>query len=164
MVRLFTRIQQNSNKCLLLTFLGFSACICAVAESENSADPIKVNNSRDIAFKKDPVLIYREAGANEEQEGKIRQLAKDYEKTALVRIERLRNLSKQLRELSYETALDEQKILTLQNEINELQSGLNTERIKLMVKIRSQLSPEQNEKLVEIMKEREKQDQPQRGL
>lgn len=131
------------------------------SEKDPSTEKLSTEKS---AGKKDPVLIYRDAGASEEQESKIRSIAQDYEKVARVRVERLRNLSKQLRELSYQPAIDEQKVLTLQTEINELQSNLNTERIKLMVKIRSVLSLEQNEKLVEIMKEREKQDPNPRGI
>lgn len=114
--------------------------------------------------KKDPVLIYREAGASEEQESKIRQIAQEFEQVAKVRVERLKNLSKQLREMSFQPAIDESKALSVQNDINELQAALNTERIKLMLKIRSVLSAEQNEKLVSIMRDREKQDPCPRGL
>ena len=114
--------------------------------------------------KKDPVLIYREAGASEEQELKIRQIAHEFEQVAKVKVERLRNLSKQLREMSFQSAIDETKALSVQSEINELQATLNTERIKLMLKIRAVLSPEQNEKLVTLMREREKQDPNPRGL
>lgn len=117
-----------------------------------------------IEVKKDPVLIYREAGASEEQESKIRQIAQEFEQVAKVRVERLKNLSKQLREMSFQPAIDETKALSVQNDINELQANLNTERIKLMVKIRSVLSPEQNEKLVTLMREREKQEPAPRGL
>lgn len=114
--------------------------------------------------KKDPVLIYREAGASEEQESKIRQIAQEFEHVAKVRVERLKNLSKQLREMSFQPSIDETKALAMQNDINELQATLNTERIKLMLKIRAVLSPEQNEKLVSIMRDREKQDPSPRGL
>ncbi len=105
--------------------------------------------------KKDPVLIYRDAGANNEQEAKIRQLASDYEKLGRVKMERMHNLAKQLTQLSYDADLDEEKLLTVQQDINELQSDLNNERIKLMVKIRNLLTAEQKSKLLELMKERD---------
>lgn len=110
--------------------------------------------------RKDPVLLYREAGASQEQEVKIRQYAQEYEKAARVRLERLQNLSQQIRDLSFEPEIDETKILAAQDEYNQLQSGLASERIKLMLKIRSLLSAEQKTKLVELMKEKDKQSLP----
>lgn len=122
--------------------------ISSVVQPAFSAD-------KENADKKDPVLIYREAGASDEQEAKIRQFAQEYEKAARVRVERLHNLNKQMTDLSYEPELDEKKITALQDEINELQNSINTERIKLMLKIRSLLSSEQKTRLVELMKTRE---------
>lgn len=104
--------------------------------------------------KADPVQIYREAGVNSEQEARIRQLAQGYENASRVRIERIRNLSKQLTALSYEPELDEKKILVLQDEINEIQIVMNTERVKLMLKIRALLTSEQKTKLIALLKER----------
>lgn len=144
---------------LSLVFIVSAGSAFAQINSTPVKDAIKTPET-----KKDPVLIYREAGASEEQESKIRQFAQEYEQVAKVRVERLKNLSKQLRELSYEPVIDETKALALQNNINELQALLNIERIKLMIKIRSTLSNEQNEKLVSIMKDREKQDPNPRGL
>jgi Spy/CpxP family protein refolding chaperone len=109
----------------------------------------------DGAEKRDPVLIYREAGATAEQEAKIRQFAQEYDKEARVRVERLRNLSRQMKELSYEPEIDEKKVLTMQDEINQLQNALSTDRIKMMLKIRGSLNTEQRTKLVELLKERE---------
>lgn len=111
--------------------------------------------------RKDPVLIYREAGAGSEQEAKIRQYAQEYEKAARVRVERLHNLARQIKELSFEPELDETKILQAQDEYNQLQSALNSERLKLMFKIRSLLNPEQKSKLVELMKAKEGSPLPQ---
>ena len=110
--------------------------------------------------KKDPVLIYRTAGVNEEQEAKIRILAREYEKEGRVRVERMRNLSKQMTELSFAPELDETKILSLQDEINELQNTLNKDRVKLLLKIRSLLTAEQKSKLVELLKEKDLQSRP----
>lgn len=103
----------------------------------------------------DPVLLYREAGADTTQEGEIRQMARDFEKLAKVRLEKIRNLSKQMRELSYEAEPDESKILSAQEEMNQVQSNLNLERVKLMFAIRKVLSPEQRQKLVQLMRERQ---------
>lgn len=106
-------------------------------------------------FKSDPVLIYREAGVNAEQESQIRRAAQDFEKPAKVRIERLSNLAKTLHDLSFEPELDENKILTLQEEMNQVQSGLNMDRIKLMLQIRRIMSLEQKQKFVQLMRQKE---------
>ncbi len=102
----------------------------------------------------DPLALYREAGASADQEGKIRLLASEYEKSARVRLQRIRNLSAQLKEASFEPELDEKKILGLQEEMNTLHTGLCMDRIKLMLSIRQVLEPEQRVKLVGLMKEK----------
>lgn len=109
----------------------------------------------DAAQKKDPVLIYRNAGVNPDQEAKIRQLAQEYDKAGRVRVERLHKLSQQMREMSYDAELDESKLLSIQNELNDVQSAINTERTKLMLKIRGLLTAEQKAKLVELMREKD---------
>ena len=129
-------------KAAYLATLVVSFGTCAMA-AESSAD------------KKDPVLIYRNAGVNQDQEAKIRQLAQEYDKQGRVRLGRLQVLSKQMRDLSYDAELDESKLLSLQNELNEVQSAINTERTKLMVKIRGILTPEQKQKLVDLMREKD---------
>lgn len=116
-----------------------------------------------IPEKKDPLLIYRNAGINAEQEAKIKQIVQEYEKAGKVRVERLRNLSRQIKDLSYDAELDENKILTIQSEINELQATVNTERTKLMVKLRSVLTPEQKEKFVDLMREGDPQAPPKKA-
>ncbi|MBX9690469.1 MAG: periplasmic heavy metal sensor [Candidatus Obscuribacterales bacterium] len=127
----------------IFLFLG-SGALAAENESDKS--------------QKDPLSIYREAGVSQAQEAKIRELAKEYEKPAKVRLERLRNLSKEMRDLSFEAELDEKKVLALQAEINELQNSLNNERIKLMLEIRALLSAEQKASLVDIMRKGESRD------
>lgn len=132
-----------------LLFLAVAISLIMNCPSAHTAEPDSG------ADKKDPVLIYREAGATEEQEAKIRQLAKEFEKAGKVRIERLRNLTRQITELSFEPEIDENKILALQDEINELQNALNRDRIKLMLKIRSSLTLETKTRLIELLKRKE---------
>lgn len=104
--------------------------------------------------KRDPVLIYKQAGINLEQETKIRQLAHDYEKSAQIKAARIRNLAKEIRELSLEPELDETKIFSIQDEMNIEQAKLNKERVQLLISIRSLLNSEQRLKLVADLKER----------
>lgn len=109
---------------------------------------------RTNAAETDPLAIYHDCGASAEQELKIRQLASDYEKSARVRLQRIKNLQQQLKEQSFCAELDEKKVLGLQEEINSLQTGLAMDRLKLMLSIRQSLSTEQREKLVQLMKEK----------
>lgn len=106
------------------------------------------------ATRPDPVSIYREAGAGEEQLNKIRELAKDFESSARVKAERIRNLMHQMQTLSFEPDPDEKKVFATQDEINSLAADMSNARIKLMLKIRGLLSPEQRFRLVQIMRER----------
>lgn len=106
------------------------------------------------AAETDPLAIYRDCGASGEQELKIRQLASEYEKSARVRLQRVKNIQQQLKEQSYCAELDEKKVLGLQEEINVLLSGLALDRLKLMLSIRQLLTTEQKEKLVQLMKEK----------
>ncbi|MBY0552151.1 MAG: hypothetical protein K2W95_33030 [Candidatus Obscuribacterales bacterium] len=111
-------------------------------------------SSRTNAAETDPLAIYRDCGASAEQELKIRQLASDYEKSARVRLQRIKNLQQQLKEQSFCAELDEKKVFGLQEEINSLQTGLSMDRLKLMLSIRQSLNTEQKEKLVQLMKEK----------
>lgn len=122
-------------------------CICTLAWSV-----FWLASSR--AAETDPLDVYRECGASAEQELRIRQLASDYEKSARVRLQRIKNLQDQLKEQSFCAEVDEKKILSLQDDINSLQNGLSTDRLKLMLSIRQLLSSEQREKLVQLMKEK----------
>lgn len=102
----------------------------------------------------DPLAIYREAGATTDQESKIRQLASEYERSAKVRLQRIRNLSTELKAESFSAELDEKKIINLQEEMNSLHAGLCLDRIKLMLNIRQVLDSDQRAKLVSLMKEK----------
>jgi Spy/CpxP family protein refolding chaperone len=129
---------------LSILILSFCSAPARSADAEPNGD------------RKDPVAVYKEAGVNQEQEAKIRQLAQEFDKEARVRYERKKNLSRQLGDLSFVPELDEAKVIALQDEINDLASAMNRDRIKLMLKIRSLLTPEQRIKLCDLLKEKEK--------
>lgn len=101
----------------------------------------------------DPVAIYRQAGANEEQEGEIRRLAKSFDEVQRVRLKNLVGLIKGMSELQLQPTPNDDEVLAKQEEINKLSGEMSTERIKLLLKIRKVLKPEQRDKLVAIIKE-----------
>lgn len=109
---------------------------------------------------RDPIAVYVEAGATSEQQSKIRKLAKEFETTARVKIERASNLMKKMQQFSMEPMPDEQLVLSTQNEINSLQADMANARIRLMLAIRSVLTEEQRQRLVALLKEHRAVSQP----
>jgi len=100
----------------------------------------------------DPMAIYRQAGVSQEQEMRIRQLAKDFEDQARVKAKRMMGLIQEMHQLSLETDPDEKAVLSKQDEINAVTAEMATDRIKLLLTIRKQLTAEQKAKLVGMMK------------
>lgn len=99
----------------------------------------------------DPVAIYKQAGINAEQESSIRKLAQDYDQADGVRMKTLGGLLQELRTMAYQSVLDGEAMLAKQDQINKLQSEMSMQRIKLVIKVRSILTPAQNEKLATIL-------------
>jgi Spy/CpxP family protein refolding chaperone len=99
----------------------------------------------------DPIAIYREIGIGAEQETQIKQLVRDFEADITAKIDGLRKLMKEMKDLSLTPAPDEPAVLAKQDEINRAQNDISTERVRLLLKIRSLLSKEQKQKLVEMM-------------
>lgn len=104
--------------------------------------------------RKDPIAVYVEAGATDEQQQKIRQLAKDFDAAARVKIERASNVMKKIQQFSLEPNPTEKTVLAAQEELNTLQAELANSRIKLMLNIRTILTDDQRLRLVELLKER----------
>lgn len=103
----------------------------------------------------DPVAIYKQAaGINAEQESTIRKYAQEYDQENTVKLQSLSQMLQELRDMAYQKTLNESAMLAKQEEINKLQSDMALQRIKLVIKIRNLLSPEQNEKLVTALQSR----------
>jgi Spy/CpxP family protein refolding chaperone len=100
----------------------------------------------------DPLAIYRAAGIDSEQENQIHTLVKDFESESGPRMDTLHKLLKEMRELSLQPLPEESAVFAKQDEINHAQNELANARVKLLLKIRNSLKPEQREKLVSLMK------------
>ncbi|MBP9093163.1 hypothetical protein KBI23_19220 [bacterium] len=100
----------------------------------------------------DPLAIYREAGIDKEQEKKIRQLAKEFEDSQRVRLALMANLLKDMRNLQMEPDPNEKIALAKQDEINKVQAEMGTERVKLVLKIRSVLTFDEKQRLIDNMR------------
>ena len=103
------------------------------------------------AASKDALAIYREAGINQDQENQIRDYVKGFETANSTRVEKIRSLLGEMRSLSLTPSPDEAAVMAKQAEINTAQAEIANERIKLLLKIRSALTKEQRQKLVDLM-------------
>jgi len=133
---------------LLVAGTIFSAVTCAVSSPALAQSP---TGAPEASRGSDPLSIYKEAGVSTEQEDKIRDLVKAFEADTTTRIDSLRKLLKEMRDLSLTPAPDEAAVLAKQDEINKTQNDIASGRIKLLLKIRSMLSKEQKQKLVDLM-------------
>ncbi|MGD9684243.1 MAG: Spy/CpxP family protein refolding chaperone [Candidatus Obscuribacterales bacterium] len=102
----------------------------------------------------DPVAIYKEAGINADQEGQIRKLAREFESAQRVRSKTVYGYLREMSEIQLEPDPAEEKVLAKQKEINDITATMANERVKLMLKIRAILTPEQKQRLVKLIKER----------
>ena len=112
----------------------------------------------------DPVAVYKQAGINAQQESSIRKMAQDYDQESAVKMKALGSLLHELRMLAYQPVLDSNAVLAKQGQINKLQSEMATDRIQMIIKIRSTLTTAQNEKLADILKSRMREETEQAGL
>lgn len=100
----------------------------------------------------DPLALYKEAGANEEQQKKISAAAKEFQDLAQGAKKRLDGIQQRMDALQMTPLPDEKAVLENQEQLNKLIGELNIARAKMMVKARAILTPEQREKVVEIIK------------
>ncbi|MDZ4836003.1 MAG: hypothetical protein SGJ27_19675 [Candidatus Melainabacteria bacterium] len=101
----------------------------------------------------DPLALYKMAGINTDQEEQIRSLAKEFENTQRVRVKSLVALYQQLKQIQLQPDPPEDQAIAKQEEINKLTGEMSTDRIKLLLKVRKVLTPDQRKKLIAIMTE-----------
>lgn len=101
----------------------------------------------------DPLALYRMAGINAEQEEQIRKLAKDFEDSQRVRVKSVIVLYKELKVLQLQPDPNETAVIAKQEEVNKVSSEMATERVRLLLKVRKVLTPDQRKKLVSLLSE-----------
>jgi Spy/CpxP family protein refolding chaperone len=102
----------------------------------------------------DPAAIYIQAGAKKEQVEEIRRLGHEYETRSAEQAKEVIDLLGEMRKLTMQPDLDEEKILATQDKVNKLQNEMATEKAKLLITIRKVLTPEQRKDLVVLIKKR----------
>lgn len=136
-----------------LKVLARASAICCLAILASHSVQAQGGPAGSTGAASDPMAIYRQAGISQEQEMRIRQLAKDFEDQARVKAKRMMGLIQEMHQLSLETDPDEKAVLGKQDEINQVTAEMANDRIKLLLSIRKQLTDAQKQKLVGMMKE-----------
>lgn len=135
-----------------LRFEGILAAVALAVLATTSA--ARAQQPQGPAEGEDPVAIYKEAGINADQEGQIRKLAREFESAQRVRSKTVYGYLREMSEIQLEPDPAEEKVLAKQKEINDITATMANERVKLMLKIRAILTPEQKQRLVKLIKER----------
>ncbi len=136
-----------------LKVLAQASAICCLALLASHSVLAQGGTAGSTGAASDPMAIYRQAGVSQEQEMRIRQLAKDFEDQARVKAKRMMGLIQEMHQLSLELDPDEKAVLGKQDEINQVSADMANDRIKLLLSIRKTLTEAQKQKLVGMMKE-----------
>ncbi|MCC7530163.1 MAG: periplasmic heavy metal sensor [Candidatus Melainabacteria bacterium] len=136
-----------------LKVLAQASAICCLSFLASHSVQAQGGQAGGTGAASDPMAIYRQAGVSQEQEMRIRQLAKDFEDQARVKAKRMMGLIQEMHQLSLEVDPDEKAVLGKQDEINQVTAEMANDRIKLLLSIRKQLTEAQKQKLVGMMKE-----------
>ena len=127
-------------------FLSFTiSCLATAPLAVNAADHLQPPSTPD------PIAIYREAGASDDQLKKILRLANEYEKTEDEKAHVIIAELKRMRSLSLSPDVDGKAVIETQTKINTLQSDMALDKVNLLIKIRAILNKEQRIKLVELL-------------
>lgn len=104
----------------------------------------------------DPLAVYVQAGIDATQHAQITDMAAQTDESNVARSHEMIQLLNNLKMLSLQPNLDEKKILATQSKINDLQGAIALDRLKLNIKVRKLLTPEQRIKLVEVLRDQRK--------
>lgn len=135
---------------LLGIFLAaFFACAVMPALAADTKPP----QGKQAYVQPDPLMIYKQAGIDQDQEKKIRALILSFDNLIHEKIGRMKQLRSDMNTLSFQTDPDESVVMAKQAEMNKLNNEVSNERLKMMLKIRGIMTPPQKQKLVELMKQ-----------
>jgi Spy/CpxP family protein refolding chaperone len=98
--------------------------------------------------------IYSQAGADKDELDKIKAIGSDFEARSRTNYQSFMDAAQEMQRLSLEPTLDEAKLLATQEKMNKLTSDMANDRIKQLVACRNVLTPDQRNKLVELLRKR----------
>jgi Spy/CpxP family protein refolding chaperone len=100
---------------------------------------------------RDPLAAYKAVGINKEQEAKLQTLIGDFRKLAVAKSQEMDGMMRDMRGLSIKPDPDEAAVVAKQTQLNKLNSDMAIEQVKLIVRMRKVLTPDQKKKLVALM-------------
>jgi Spy/CpxP family protein refolding chaperone len=110
----------------------------------------------DAAKAPDPMEMYIAAGADADQEKKIRRLTDEWHKGADEKFRKIMQLIVKLHTLSRSPDLDEHEILDTQANISKLQTEMAMDKVHLLIDTRRVLTKTQRIKLVDLLQQQGK--------
>lgn len=123
-----------------------SSVVLPAVQAETSAQGAKPQ-----AQLRDPLAVYKAVGINKDQETKLQTLATDFRKLAMTKGQEMDALMRDMRALFMKPDPDETAVVSKQLAVNKLNGDMSVEHMKLMVRMRKVLTPEQKKKLVGMM-------------
>ncbi len=113
--------------------------------SAESQAPNPTENQRD------PLSLYRATGLSADQETRIKALVDRFQTENQERTRQLVDLMLEMRQLSLQPDPDPDATIAKQEQINMINGELALARASLMLKMRQVLTPEQKQKLVQLI-------------
>jgi len=135
-----------AGRIVLSTVLAVAAGLALLAPY-----PVQAQDKSSGNAKQDPFALYIQAGASSEQIAQIHQLVDDFTEAQKQRGKAMVVLMKDMHTLSLQPDPDSGKVMDKQGEINKSANEMANAKLKLMLKIRSVLSPEQKQRLVQLI-------------
>lgn len=131
---------------VLSVALGLIAMAPPAVEAQGPG-PAGAPPERDVA------APYKALGADDGQLNQIRESSKLFEQESQGRAKQMMTLMRDMRQLMMQPDPDEKAVMAKQDEINKVQVEQAMARTKLMLKVRGILSPEQKQRLVQMMQQ-----------
>jgi Spy/CpxP family protein refolding chaperone len=110
----------------------------------------------------DPTAIYQQLGASSDQLQKIKELISQFENAQQAKGQAMFALIKDMHAMSLQPSPDESAVIAKQGQINQAGNDMANAKIKVMLAIRGILTPDQKQKLVQLMQQ-QAQSQQQGG-
>ena len=100
----------------------------------------------------DPLGIYKQIGCKPDQLNQITTIHKEFEGLYKTAQSRIAENQKKMQDLSMTPLPDEKATLATNDQLNQLIAEVNTAHVKMMLKVRKVLTPDQRSKVVDELK------------
>lgn len=140
----------------LRNIVARSLVAAAVVSLDWAPPAVLAQASPEVSKGPDPMEMYIAAGADADQEKRIRHLTAEWQKGADEKFQKILALIGKLHMLSRSPELDEKTILDTQANISKLQSEMAMDKVHLLIDTRRVLTRNQRIKLVDLLQQQGK--------